>query len=67
MKADSNFPICVSGCGRRGNEHVWYQISENARFGECLRCHSDRIARRDRIEGDASGWEWPDEPTGPGD
>jgi hypothetical protein len=70
VKADENFPICVGGCGRRGKKHVWYQISKNVRFGECLRCYDDRQARMDRIEAGISGPGWdppPDDPTGPGD
>jgi hypothetical protein len=70
VKADAHFPICVGACGRRGNQVVWYQIAENARLGECLRCYDDRQRRAERIEslsGPAPDPEWdpPDAPTGP--
>jgi hypothetical protein len=74
VKADEHFPICVGGCGRRGKTIVWYQISENVRFGECLHCYDDRMARVERAErldalSGATGpdlWDPPPEdPTGP--
>lgn len=73
MKADEHFPICVGGCGRRGKEVVWYQIADNVRFGECLRCYDarqERVARiEDRIDAmSGPGWDPPPEdPTGPED
>ena len=81
MRADDHFPICVGGCGSRGKSTVWYQISDNVRFGECLRCYKDRKDRERRVESHSdivrvapTGVEWDppdddpgDDPTGPSD
>jgi hypothetical protein len=75
VKADTHFPICVGGCGRRGKEVVWYQIADNVRFGECLHCYHERQIRVEKIERtvrkkDPAEWDPPEEPdeeTGPED
>ncbi len=65
MKADEHFPICVGSCGRRGKGVVWYQIADNVRFGECLRCYDarqGRKAREERIDASDALWDPPEDP-----
>jgi hypothetical protein len=66
VKADQHFPVCVGACGRRGESVVWYQIADNVRLGECLRCYDARQARVEKIDRAAAAWDPPvDDPTGP--
>lgn len=60
-KADPDFPICVGTCGLRGTQVLWFQVGVRARFGECARCHIERVQEIEREDPRPTEWEPPSE------